>query len=127
MTVTEIGPGRYVVRDGERRWTVAIAGLRDNRWVWVEGQVARLETADTPTTRSRSRTSHHDLTSPMPATVVKVMAEVGQTVARGDTLIMLEAMKMELPVRAPSDGVVSAVHCRAGELVQPGTPLIELE
>jgi biotin carboxyl carrier protein len=35
-------------------------------------------------------------------------------------------MKMELPVRAPGDGVVAAVHCAPGDLVQPGTPLIEL-
>ena len=35
-------------------------------------------------------------------------------------------MKMELPVRAPADGVVAAVRCRQGDLVQPGLPLIEL-
>ena len=40
---------------------------------------------------------------------------------------MLEAMKMELAVRAPRDGVVTAVHCRAGELVQPGVTLVEIE
>jgi len=46
-------------------------------------------------------------------------------VAAGDLLIALEAMKMELAVRAPHDGVVKAIHCREGDLVQPGTPLIE--
>jgi len=40
---------------------------------------------------------------------------------------LLEAMKMELPVRAPADGRVTAVNCRAGELVQPDRSLIELE
>jgi biotin carboxyl carrier protein len=39
---------------------------------------------------------------------------------------MLEAMKMELPLRAPHDGVVRAVHCTPGQLVQPGIPLVEL-
>jgi biotin carboxyl carrier protein len=62
----------------------------------------------------------------MPATVLSVMAEVGQAVKAGDTVIMLEAMKMELPVRAPRDGIVSAVHCREGELVQPGVMLLEI-
>ena len=45
----------------------------------------------------------------------------------GDVLIALEAMKMELPIRAPRDGVVRAVHCREGELVQPDQVLLELE
>jgi len=38
---------------------------------------------------------------------------------------VLEAMKMELPIRAPHDGTIAAVHCREGELVQPGTVLVE--
>ena len=48
----------------------------------------------------------------MPATIVKVLATPGQAVKAGDTLVIVEAMKMELPVRAPSDAVVKAVHCR---------------
>jgi biotin carboxyl carrier protein len=41
-------------------------------------------------------------------------------------VIVLEAMKMELPIRAPADATVMAVHCREGELVQPDAALIEL-
>jgi 3-methylcrotonyl-CoA carboxylase alpha subunit len=63
----------------------------------------------------------------MPATVVSVMVEVGAHVTRGDTLVMLEAMKMELAIRAPRDGVVKAIHCQPGELVQPGTNVLDLE
>ena len=46
---------------------------------------------------------------------------------RGDTLVILEAMKMELPIRADADGTVTSVNCKAGDLVQPDMPLIELE
>ena len=67
------------------------------------------------------------MTAPMPATVVKVLVEPGQAVAEGDTVLVLEAMKMELPIRAPRAGVVKAVHCAQGELVQPGVALVELE
>jgi 3-methylcrotonyl-CoA carboxylase alpha subunit len=63
----------------------------------------------------------------MPATVARIQATVGQQVSRGETLLILEAMKMELPVRAPSDGRVTAIHCREGELVQPGLALIEMD
>ena len=63
----------------------------------------------------------------MPASVSSVNVAVGQQVARGDVLIMLEAMKMELPIKAPRDGRVTTIACRQGELVQPGIPLLELE
>jgi biotin carboxyl carrier protein len=62
----------------------------------------------------------------MPATVVKILVTAGQTVRHGDTLVVLEAMKMELPIRAPADATVQAVNCREGELVQPDRTLVEL-
>ena len=67
------------------------------------------------------------LCAPMPATVTAVAVEPGATVAAGDTLIRLEAMKMELAVRAPADGRVAAIHCVVGDLVQPGRPLVTLD
>lgn len=66
------------------------------------------------------------LAAPMPATVVATPAGRGQTVQAGDVLVVLEAMKMELTVRAPRAGVVDALHCRRGDLVQPGVPLVAL-
>ena len=59
--------------------------------------------------------------------VARVVVAVGGRVAEGDEVIVLEAMKMELPVRAPGDGRVRAVHCRPGELVQPDVSLIDFE
>jgi biotin carboxyl carrier protein len=47
-------------------------------------------------------------------------------VKKGDTLLLLEAMKMELPLRASGDATVTSVHCREGELVQPDVTLIDL-
>jgi acetyl/propionyl-CoA carboxylase alpha subunit len=76
---------------------------------------------------ARTRSGHHgSLMAPMPATVVRIQTEVGKEVTRGETLLILEAMKMELPVRAPADGTVTAVNCAEGDLVQPEVPLIEI-
>ena len=50
----------------------------------------------------------------------------GNAVRKGDTVIILEAMKMELPVRTSREGIVTAVHCTEGELVQPDTVLVEI-
>lgn len=81
-----------------------------------------------PDARAPSPADHLDaLAAPMPATVAAVLVQPGAVVAAGDTLVRLEAMKMELAIRAPAAGRVTVVDCRAGELVQPGRPLVTLE
>jgi biotin carboxyl carrier protein len=96
--------------------------------VFIDGLTYVLEPARASGAR-RSARSDDDLAlaAPMPATVVAVNVTPGQTVARGDTLITLEAMKMELAIKAPRDAVVRGIACRPGELVQPGVALLELD
>ena len=53
--------------------------------------------------------------------------EPSKEVKAGDKLILLESMKMIIPIQAPQDGLVTALHCSTGEAVQPGEQLIELE
>ena len=67
------------------------------------------------------------LTAPMPGTVIKINVTPGDAVKKGDVLMLLEAMKMELPVRAPHDGTVRTIGCREGELVEAETVLLELQ
>ena len=66
------------------------------------------------------------LAAPMPATVRAIAVAPGDRVTRGTTLVVLEAMKMELPIKAPADGTVVSLACRVGELVQPGVALVEI-
>jgi biotin carboxyl carrier protein len=75
-----------------------------------------------------SRATHHGgLEAPMPGSVTRVMVSTGDAVTRGQTLMVLEAMKMEHMVRAPRDGRVRSVRAHVGDRVEPGVPLIELE
>ncbi|RME19235.1 MAG: hypothetical protein D6800_14525 [Candidatus Zixiibacteriota bacterium] len=67
------------------------------------------------------------LYAPMPGKIVKVLAEVGDEVHEKQTLVIVEAMKMENPVVAKAVGRVKAVNCAAGDQVDTETPLIELE
>ena len=67
------------------------------------------------------------LAAPMPGKIVKVMTRAGAKVAKGDALLILEAMKMEHTITAPADGVVKEIHYGAGEQVLEGAELISLE
>lgn len=119
--------GRWSVSDGETHLTGAALKTSSGTWVSLDGTVAR---AEVESASSRPRAKHSDvdaLRPPMSATVIRIHVAVGAAVAEGDPLIVLEAMKMEMPIRAPRAGVVTALHCREGELVTPDTVLLDLE
>ncbi len=67
------------------------------------------------------------LTAPMPGTVIKVLAAPGDRVEARQTLLVLEAMKMETPVVSPYAAVVRAVHVTEGDRVSGGAVLVELD
>lgn len=97
-------------------------------WAFVDGEVFRVEVEDAERgTQAKRGTGDEGLSAPMPAKVIKLLVEAGQAVEAGDALLLLEAMKMELPIRAPRAARVKAFRCKAGDLVQPGVPLVDLE
>jgi len=128
IVVTRIGDGVYRVDREGRNEIVYVAGPSGSTWAFWNGQVFRGGFAASSSERPRAARGKtaQSLTAPMPATVLKVLVQPGAAVKKGDTVIILEAMKMELPIRAPADATVAAVHCHDGDLVQPETTLIEL-
>jgi acetyl-CoA carboxylase biotin carboxyl carrier protein len=60
-------------------------------------------------------------------TVWKVECQVGQEIEEGDTLVILESMKMEMPVEAEDDGTVKEILCEEGQSVSEGETLVVLE
>ncbi len=75
----------------------------------------------------RARPASDRIEAPMPAMVRQVLARAGDVVKRGDALVVLEAMKMELRLAAPRDGVVKSVGCEVGQPVERGQVLIDLD
>jgi len=67
------------------------------------------------------------LVSPMQGTIVKIAAEDGQAVTTGDTIVVLEAMKMEQPLTAHRDGTVTGLSVEAGQTVTAGTVICRIE
>jgi len=127
FVVKDAAGGRLTIEAPEGARTVSAAGVGDSIWIGIEGYALQFQ-IDRATDRAPSTSRDQDaLTPPMPATVVRIQVRAGDHVEAGDTLVVLEAMKMELPIRAPRASTVRAILCAEGQLVQPGTLLIELE
>jgi biotin carboxyl carrier protein len=127
--VTRIGDGVYRVEEDGRASIVYVAATPAGSWAFSNGEVFRTQAADETQAKSRpraGRTTASQVTAPMPATVLKVNVKPGDSVAKGDVLVVLEAMKMELPMRAPAAATVTTVSCREGELVQADAVLVAL-
>jgi 3-methylcrotonyl-CoA carboxylase alpha subunit len=99
----------------------------EDRFVFAPGARRRLLLVD-PLAHAADAADHGGhLTAPMSGAVVAVMVKAGDTVVKGASLIVLEAMKMEHTIVAPADGVVAAVHFAVGDRVAEGADLVELE
>lgn len=72
-------------------------------------------------------TGAHAVTSPLPGTVTSIVAKVGDTVKAGDTVIMLEAMKMENSIHSQYSGTVSKILVASGDVVAEGAELMIIE
>ena len=68
-----------------------------------------------------------DVEAHITGTVWKVECEVGQEVEEGDTVVIIESMKMEMPVEAEDDGTVKEIKCEKGQSVKEGDTLVVLE
>jgi biotin carboxyl carrier protein len=124
--VEDLGNGRFRVSPGIGTAYATVDHRRT--WVFIDGRTYVVDAPDRDSgSRVRPTDDHLALSAPMPATVVAVKVTPGQQVEEGELLITLEAMKMELPIKAPRAGRVRSIACREGEIVQAGVPLLELE
>lgn len=118
------GAWRLYFADGQRA-SGYVAAQGSERYVAVAGQHFTLTLHDTQ--RRRSTASAGDLTAQMPGKVISVPVNAGDTVERGQTLLILEAMKMEMRVTAPAAGRVKRVLVNTGQVVERGQRLVEFE
>lgn len=63
----------------------------------------------------------------MAGTVLELKVAAGQKVKSGEELVVMESMKMEVPIHSPADGTVGAVHKKAGDFVNAGEVILELQ
>lgn len=91
------------------------------------GNFGGASVAPVPTVASAPPSSAKGIQAPLAGTVANVLVEAGQVFKAGETLLVLEAMKMETAITAPADGEVAAVHVKKGDTVAGGQVLVELK
>lgn len=67
-----------------------------------------------------------EITAPMPGKILSVKTSVGQSVKKGDVVLLLEAMKMENEVVAPQDGTIASINVDSGDMVEAGNVLVTM-
>jgi 3-methylcrotonyl-CoA carboxylase alpha subunit len=120
-------PGQLSLRFDGRPANLYWAVDEENKWVSLTGCTYQLEKP--PRGRARSsgeQAAENVVRAPMPSQVSSLEVAVGDRVERGDTLVLLEAMKMEIRVRAPRPGVVTRIPVGAGQTVNRDEILVEL-
>ena len=107
----------------------AVAQSGSTTWYSLGGEVWTVE-AETRSHRGAAKAGAIDpslVKAPMPGKIVKVFSKVGAEVKAGETLVVMEAMKMEYTLKASGDGSVEEIQCAAGQQVTLGSVLVKLK
>jgi acetyl-CoA/propionyl-CoA carboxylase biotin carboxyl carrier protein len=127
LALTRDGTTHRIVL-ADRTVTATVIRDRDVAWIAIDGEIYRCAAGDDARTGGAAGAGHSpQVIAPMPGKVLAVRVEVGQEVASGDPLVVLEAMKMETIVSADATAHVREVRVAAGAMVEPGQVLIVLE
>ncbi len=125
-TIAEFDGELAITFEGEQL-KASVLALADERYVYTDDSTQRLRLVD-PLAHAGDEVETGDahLRAPMSGTVISVLVKLGDTVARGAPLLILEAMKMEHTITAPAAGTVTALHYAQGEQVKEGAEMIDV-
>ncbi len=118
---------QFAVELDDRRLIASVVAVDDKRHVFLHGTTAILRRDDPLHLVEAGGAQSGGLTAPMPGKVVTLLAQPGQKVEKGAPLLILEAMKMEHTITAPTAGTIKAFCYAAGEQVSDGAALVEFE
>lgn len=111
--------------EGERH-IAYFATQGSTHFVAIDGDVFELKRPDPQRARRKHHQGEDSLSASMPGQIAQVLVNAGEAVRRGQPLIVLEAMKMEMKIAAPHDGRVAKVLVKPGQVVERGQRLIEM-
>ncbi len=121
--------GLYLLRRDDRQRELHVSNRGGNTYTAVaEGRhlVAQVERDDVRGQRKQASAGHGDVKSPMPGVVVKVLVQEGTAVEKGEAVVVMESMKMQMELRATVGGIVSSVCVQPGARVEKGAVLVKV-
>jgi 3-methylcrotonyl-CoA carboxylase alpha subunit len=126
ITGVSFAGGVIAVNTDTRRPTARYLLDGSHVHIWMKGEHYEFVLEDPRTREFSAMAAQGGLTTPLPGVVAAVEVEVGQKVAPGDVLMVIEAMKMEHAITAPYEGTVQAIHFAPGDRVPQDSELLEL-
>lgn len=123
VVTNDAGEELYTVEVEGKSYTVTVANGGDVSAIMPAGQVAPAASATAPAVAA---TGGEPVNAPLAGNVVKVLVKPGQAVAEGESIVVLEAMKMETSVSAPASGTIVEVRVQAGDSCAVGDVLVTL-
>ena len=129
VMVKAVSPHHVHVQAHGKAYHFFAARTEEGTWIWHDGCARFVKDADKmPRRKSKAPgTLPSEITPPTPATVMRVLVAKGDKVTKGQGIIVVSAMKMEMTLTAPYSGTVREIHTEVGTQVKPGEILAEIE
>ncbi|MEE2747863.1 MAG: biotin/lipoyl-containing protein [Candidatus Thermoplasmatota archaeon] len=101
-----------------------VVKVQDDWWIHIDGRIHVLSIDEQGLSGSGDESG---MSAPMPGKILELLCDIGDQVESGQTLIVMEAMKMEHRIAANVSGTIAAIHHAAGEQVDAGATLIDID
>jgi len=123
----ETKPGQLKIKIGDRLIKSVITEGDKEKFVFIDGDVFKVRPVELTGKKKSKKKEEGDLSSPISGKIVGVKIKKGDSVKKGDVLMLIEAMKMEYIIRAPFNGKVKKVNFKVNDQIEIGQNTVEIE
>ena len=122
----ELKPGQLKLKIGDRLVKSIITEGSKEKYVFVDGAVFKVKPVELTGFGKKKKKEKGDLSSPISGKIVSVKVKNGDSVKKGDVLMVIEAMKMEYLIRAPYSGIVKKINFKENDQIEIGKVTLEI-
>ncbi len=130
FNASDISPNEFSILMDKKNTKAYVAESDDTIFVHIGGSIIHLKKSDSDNSgfggAGGGFGAKDEISTPMPGKVVKILVGEGDRVEAGQSLVIVESMKMENEIKSPTAGEVAAVNFKDGDLVEPGQTIIKL-